>query len=323
MSTSAHKPSFSGHGTFVMRHGWLYKACHSVSKYMDTPESLKPSALDPFASEDAIVDFGVGKNMVQAIRYWSIATGVLRRAERGQVELTDFGKRLFISEPPLDRFMERVGTIWLLHAEVACNPQNTTIYELFNSYSANRFSHLEVENWMQEYAETHGANVSSNTLRRDIDCVLRSYLSPDTAEGYMLEGRDCPFVELGLIKKYASKDDTFVLEQGEKPSLPDQVFLYVLLNFIAKRENMNSTLSLGEIMNAPRSPGRIFLLDELSCVRRLEHVASLSNGILNWSESSGIMQLSISSQESWIDAKQTREGLLSQASSVINRYYSI
>ena len=61
------KPSFSGHETFPLRHGWLEKAYHAVVN----------NKKNPFLQEDAISEFGVGKNMVNAIRYWSVATGFI------------------------------------------------------------------------------------------------------------------------------------------------------------------------------------------------------------------------------------------------------
>ena len=53
------KPSFSGHETFPLRHGWLEKAYHAVAK----------GSTNPFLEDKAISEFGVGKNMVSAIKY--------------------------------------------------------------------------------------------------------------------------------------------------------------------------------------------------------------------------------------------------------------
>ena len=46
------RPSFSGHETFPLRHGWLEKAYHAVVKHEK----------NPFLEDDAIAEFGVGKN---------------------------------------------------------------------------------------------------------------------------------------------------------------------------------------------------------------------------------------------------------------------
>ena len=64
----------SGHESFACRYAWLPKAVRWVQD--------KPSL---FAKDqDAMVDLGVGKNMVRAIRFWAQAAGVIEPApERG------------------------------------------------------------------------------------------------------------------------------------------------------------------------------------------------------------------------------------------------
>lgn len=49
--------TFSGHETFPFRYAWLKKGLDGLIK--------KPTL---FTSEDAVIDLGVGKNMVRSIR---------------------------------------------------------------------------------------------------------------------------------------------------------------------------------------------------------------------------------------------------------------
>ena len=53
-----HRIRFSGHQTFALRYGWLEKG------YEFTLRGKR------FSHESAIVDLGVGKNMVDSIKYW-------------------------------------------------------------------------------------------------------------------------------------------------------------------------------------------------------------------------------------------------------------
>src|SRR6185437_16640708 len=74
--------SFSGHETFTLRHGWLKKALDAVSQDRNI-----------FTKENAMVELGVGKNMVRSIRHWALATDVLAESPgtRGnQLEPTPF-----------------------------------------------------------------------------------------------------------------------------------------------------------------------------------------------------------------------------------------
>ena len=65
-------PSFARHETFAPRFGWLHKGFTAVDS---DPEA--------FLKEDAPVTLGVGKNMVNAIRYWSMAFKLTVEHPRG------------------------------------------------------------------------------------------------------------------------------------------------------------------------------------------------------------------------------------------------
>lgn len=95
------KFTFSGHESFQCRHLWLKKGYDFVSK--------KKS----FNNDDAVVELGVGKNMVSSIRFWMKAFNLLTPAD----ELTDFAHRL-LSDGGYDPYMEDEGTLWLLHYQL-------------------------------------------------------------------------------------------------------------------------------------------------------------------------------------------------------------
>lgn len=66
------KAKFSGHQTFSFRYGWLEKGFRFIK------EEKK------FTDPDAIVALGVGKNMVDSIKYWSEMTGIIADGENSQ-----------------------------------------------------------------------------------------------------------------------------------------------------------------------------------------------------------------------------------------------
>ncbi len=61
---------FSGHDTFHCRQQWLLKGI----------ELIENKNLKGFSNlEEAILNLGVGKNMVQSIQYWLRAFGLLQK----------------------------------------------------------------------------------------------------------------------------------------------------------------------------------------------------------------------------------------------------
>ena len=68
---SEYRPQFAGHETFPLRYGWLKKAFDAVQKTEGNQNKF-------VFGEEAIAQFGVGKNMVSAMRYWALATSIIR-----------------------------------------------------------------------------------------------------------------------------------------------------------------------------------------------------------------------------------------------------
>ena len=99
---------FSGHETFPLRQLWLRKAFCAVSK------SSNVSQHSVFSGEDAIVRFGVGKNMVASIRFWATACNVIEEAKDRYLP-GELGYFLFSEWCGRDPFCERPGTTWLMH----------------------------------------------------------------------------------------------------------------------------------------------------------------------------------------------------------------
>ncbi|MCI0621605.1 MAG: DUF4007 family protein, partial [Acidobacteria bacterium] len=107
------KYRISGHESFPCRYTWLPKAVHGLQK--------NPNL---FADETgAMVDLGVGKNMVRSIRFWAHAAGVVATAKNCQYSLTDFGVSL-LGEHGRDPFLEDIRTLWLLHWKLATDVDN-------------------------------------------------------------------------------------------------------------------------------------------------------------------------------------------------------
>src|SRR5215207_327186 len=81
--------SFSGHETFPFRYGWLKKGVDAVAK-----------APAFFSDERAMIDLGVGKNMVNSIRHWCLAAQLIQdeksSTNRSQFIPTEIGAAIFL-----------------------------------------------------------------------------------------------------------------------------------------------------------------------------------------------------------------------------------
>lgn len=277
--------SFSGHETFVFRHAWLKKAVDCVAQ---DPEV--------FTKEDSIVRLGVGKNMVRSIRHWGLATGVLAEEPKSRgtkLKVSDLG-RMLLGSSGYDQYLEDPNTLWLLHWRILSQTQRcTTWHWVFNRFPSSEFTRAVLSQFVLDEARRADSSVSNeNSIRRDIDVFLRTYIaSADSKASVGEDTFDCPLSELGLIEARHSSD-LFQIQRGPKPSLSDHAFAYALCEFWDGLPNVQQTLAFGEIAYRGGSPGVVFRLDENSIAERLERLESLTGGRLLYTETAGLRQVS-------------------------------
>ena len=279
LKSDDYRPTFSGHETFPLRYGWLQKAYRAVEE----AESAK-AAVHVFRDPDSIARFGVGRNMVGAIRYWATAAGVLDETKDG-LERAWLGKMLFAKDGT-DPYLEEDASLWLLHWHLASRPKLTSAYWLFNEYRDGSFVRNDIEGQLLKLARERGwSRVAPTTVDRDLQCLLRSYIGGRGSS----EAGESILAELGLIHPMDKARSR--LSRGRKPSLPDAVFLYCFKEFWEHFAPDQATMSFENVAYAPGSPGRAFLLDEDDIVERLERLEEISNGTLTWSETAGLRQI--------------------------------
>jgi hypothetical protein len=271
------KVQFAGHETFPLRVLWLKKA-------FDTVQHGAPSKT--FQEHEAIARFGVGRNMAMSMHHWALASGLFEETER-QIAPTPLG-RLLLSDDGLDPFLERTATIWLCHWHIAATPDTTTTaFHAFNALTAFEFDSAALVDELYELVVTKGWRAARGTLKRDVEVFLRSYvrkgdsLNEDAAEPLL--------AELGLVRE-ARLGGWYEFVRGPKPNLPDGVFAYAVEDFWSRQGGV-STVGAEQICYAPGSPGRVFKLDEDSVITRLMHLAELTNGAWQWTDTAGLRQV--------------------------------
>lgn len=289
------KLQFAGHETFTLRYAWLKKAVDAVLVH-DSPRNSDTDSI--FSSEDSIAQFGVGKNMLQSIRHWAIAAGILGFPRTGsRLEVTDLGRIIFAENG--DPYLEHPASLWLIHWNLASTPARTTTwYWAFNELNESSFDRdlLVRRLWrrielLREGGRLKESRLTETTVRRDIECFVRTYLAKSqSTKGLHEENLECPLSELSLVQP-TGVGGGFHFRRGPKPTLPDEVFLYGLVEFWRKLYPTRREFSVEAISHDPGSPGRVFLLDEESVAERLANMADLTGNAIRWDESTGLRQV--------------------------------
>jgi hypothetical protein len=279
--------SFSGHQSFPFRNTRLTKGvthCHN----------------DPtiFSRDDAIVTLGVGKNMVQSIRHWCLATKVIEedpliKNNRGRIlRPTILGKKIFPVNGGWDPYLEDIGTLWLIHWLLVTNTDRATTWRFaFNSLHQSEFTKGGLERALASLTERSlNLRVPTDTLKRDIDVFVRSYVGTTSPSRQVLEDSlDCPLTELGLIVEQESYG-IYAFVRGPKDSLPDAVLIFAMCDYIRRKPEQH-TFTFDELAYGPLSPGRAFKLDESSLAERFDRLEDVTHGAWQFSETAGYRQV--------------------------------
>ena len=247
---------------------------------------------DVFEQDEATVTLGVGKNMVSAIKYWMLATQIVKH-DKTVLRPAELGDKLF-NEDGWDPYLEDDATLWLLHWLLASNPADATaIFWFFNRFHKPEFTSDELVHALKSFvAENLSSRASESTLKHDIALLIRMYQPATVSKSVPLEeSLDSPFVLLGLLrplpdtKRHESKPDY-------RSQLPVAVLAYSVAELFVHFGEPN--LPVERIMRSDgilAAPGSVFRLTEECLIAKLEEMVAWLPSQLQLRESAGIHQL--------------------------------
>lgn len=260
---------FRAHDTFYIRKGWLSKGM----KYVVANEDVFVSK-----TENPMDVLGLGANMVKALRYWLQAVGLTEESRRGKrsQHLTALGQLVFDN----DRYIEELGTLYLLQYKLASNKNDATSwYFFFNEFTLAEFGKDEFAEAIQKYIQmtAEGENVALRSINDDFACIINTYLPRYKSNPTKVSAEnniDCPFGELGFIDIMNKSKKTY------KKGIPvaSSINPWVALAIIAENADNRQEIPLNELLTAPGNIGKVFNLDSitmLDVLYRIERMGEL------------------------------------------------
>lgn len=217
-----------------------------------------------FFEKDAFEEIGLGKNMVQSLQHWLISTESAVSKGKGKdriLEFTHFGNWLLKYDPALKYF----DTVAMLHYNIVSSEEpSTTWYWYFNEFTENLTDKdLMFSQLFEWITQREKREVSENSIRRDIDCILRMYASeerPEDPEEIIVS----PFSRLKLIQE---RTETW---QKQPINISDDNLLFVKYALCKYSENENQyELALQDIINKEKLLGKVFNMDSTDIIKVL------------------------------------------------------
>jgi len=253
--------------------------------------------------EKAMVDLGVGKNMVRSIRFWSQAAGEVTTATGGTGHsLSEFGRAL-LGEGGHDEFMEDIRTLWLIHWNLSTDAKNPPLAWdfLLNRWQDPELVPSVVIRALHKEAARLDDGLSAVTIDQHWDVFLHSYFPSRGRKGQVQEDNlDSPLTELDLIIRVGERpvdkhegraEPVYAFRREEKPDITHELFVYALNDFWNKRHGKEGTLSFREVAHGHGSPGQIFKLPEDDVRARVEKLAQHTKHFFSYAESANLQQV--------------------------------
>ncbi len=267
------KYTFSGHDSFQCRQLWLKKGYDFVQAGRN------------FNEEDAVVQLGVGKNMVSSIRFWLKAFNIIDSKDIP----TEFGKRLFHNENGYDPFLEDEASIWLLHYQLVKNGFASIYSIIFNEFRKEKlFFDKEIfVNYVRRISESNpDINFNENTVAKDFIVFTNLYKSDP-------ESKDVEDSFAGILSEIEllnitgkGKDEQFFIENSERDNLPNSIVLYSILD----NTNYGNSISLNSLEFDINSPGSIFSLNRSGLLNKISEIVGDFKDV-TYTDQAGIKEL--------------------------------
>lgn len=257
---------FRAHDTFFIRKGWLSKGMERIVEKPDLFVDKEENPMDVL---------GIGSNMVKALRYWLQAVGLCQEPNKGKrvQTLTNLGQLVYDN----DRYIEELGTLYLLQYKLASQMEDATAwYFFFNEFAMSEFTREEFVQSLQNYILMNEDNnsVAIRSLNDDFACIINTYLPRYKSNPGKVSAEnniDCPFGELGLVDIANKKQKTY------KKTIPAAKSLnpWVVLAVMVEEAKGKKEIALNELLTAPRNIGKVFNLDAITMLDVLHEIENM------------------------------------------------
>lgn len=272
---------FGGHQTFHLRDSWLFKGINLLKTEGDIFSS----------TEKAMASLGVGSNMVASIRFWLEAVGFIDLESKKGLKLSSLANQLSKFDP----YFERIGTSWLIHYNLASNEKYaSTWFWFFNKFGVTEFSIESAHQFLGKYISSAGRKVNENTLGRDVNTFIRTYLASEAEKNDNPENSyTSPLAKLHLLERI---DSGYRFNKPTIDSIPIQIYGAILIEFW-QRIDEPSEFRFEEMQSKDCSPGKVLNLDQDTNLEFLNRLVEQYPKLFSYKKSGGFFSVKVKSAD--------------------------
>lgn len=268
------KFNFSGHESFQCRHLWLKKGYDFIKQ--------KKS----FSNDDAVLELGVGKNMVTSIRFWMKAFNLIDDKD----QITPIADKLFNDKDGWDKYLEDEASLWLLHYQLVKKGHASIYYMMFNEFRKEKieFTRENYIAFIQRKSEELGFQYNKNTVKDDFDVFLKMYLRSGSQVKDKEESYSGLLSELEVVKSVGRGENKYyVIENTDKNEIPEEVILYCILD----SGNFDQSINLTTIEQEHNQAGSVFAINRSGILSKIESLQVKFKKEIIFNDHAGIKEL--------------------------------
>jgi len=258
---------FSGHETFHCKNLWLKKGYDFVNK--------KGKFTD-----EACVELGVGRNMVNSIRFWLKAFNIVDGITE---ETTNIANFIFDNDFGKDKYIEDETTLWLLHYLLIVNDYSSIYSIIFNDFRKVK-PEFDKNNFLS-YIKGIGIETNQNTVEKDFSVFYRTYYSKNEKD--IEDSFSGILSELELIQLLKKDNSTKMrIQNSKQKNIPVELILFIIL----ENKKYGKSISFTSLYSETDSVGNIFALSKDELEKKLI-VLSQKYPFITYSNDAGIKEL--------------------------------
>ncbi len=266
------------HGSFYIRNGWPTKIIDAVMR--------DNNIFSPNNELNAVDQIGVGRVMIKALRYWATVLGITTEGKNQQGvvhELTALGEKISQYDP----YCQSIGTLWLLHRNLACNIDNATAWAwAFNIYFAKSFTKDDFVSSFYSFVQRNGGSYAKNAVEKEFGCFKNTYVSDSRFDvNKIIEEDTIPFFAPLKLIEY-SDSGHFDKRKNEIKDIPLEILLFCIISDNFEHLKSSTQIDFDTLLEGSYQAGKYMnlsyatlleLLQQLENAKKLVLVNNLGN----------------------------------------------
>lgn len=236
------------HLSFYMRNGWGTKILDAVKK--------NDHIFSPSNEQTAVDEIGLGRVMIRALRYWSVAMG-LTKEEKDSNGIIQVKTPIFDLISNSDHYFQDPGSLLVLHRNLVLNENDSTAwYWLFNEWDLQTISKEEFSDAFHSYLMLRDEGVKKDSVDKEFNCVRSTYVSDASFDIKKIMDEDTfPFLgPLGVLS--VGDDKRLVKKSMTSKDIPLELLIYFIAEDNPVESASQQQISVDKLVEEKKQVGK-------------------------------------------------------------------